>query len=93
MMTHPGETPLNIAVIGTGISGLAAAWLLAQCGMDPQAGARPLRRLVKLWVEDAVADHLIAHRSDQPRSLVMTLRDGQPVVEVGDVVPETKGTP
>ncbi len=36
-----------------------ASWLFDQCGIDPQAGARPLRRLVKLWVEDAVADYLI----------------------------------
>lgn len=30
MDTHRGATPLNIAVIGTGISGMAAAWLLAR---------------------------------------------------------------
>ena len=30
MDTHSGATPLNIAVIGTGISGLAASWLLAR---------------------------------------------------------------
>ncbi len=30
MDTHSGATPQNIAVIGTGISGLAASWLLAR---------------------------------------------------------------
>jgi ATP-dependent Clp protease ATP-binding subunit ClpC len=61
-----------------------AGWLLEQCGMDPQAGARPLRRLIKLWVEDAVADVLI----DQPTSNAVRLRvsmaEGQPVATVVD---------
>ena len=65
-----------------------APWLLEQCGLDSQAGARPLRRLVKLWVEDAVADYLILHRSDRDVVLTMRLRDGEPVVEVGDPVSE-----
>jgi len=62
------------------------AWLLAQCGVDPQAGARPLRRLVKLWVEDAVADYLILNRHGDEVALNMYLRDGQPVVEAIDAV-------
>jgi ATP-dependent Clp protease ATP-binding subunit ClpC len=63
-----------------------ADWLFAQCGMDPQAGARPLRRLVKMWVEDAVADYLINHRSDQEIHLFMRLSDDRPVVEAVDSV-------
>jgi len=39
-----------------------ARWLVDRAGVDPRAGARPLRRLVQRWVEDAVADHLIARR-------------------------------
>jgi len=63
-------------------------WLKNQCGVDPQAGARPLRRLVKLWVEDAVADYLINHRTVQDVHLRMRLEDGQPVVEsVAPVAP------
>jgi ATP-dependent Clp protease ATP-binding subunit ClpC len=63
-----------------------AEWLLEKCGMDPQAGARPLRRLVKLWVEDAVADFLILHRRGEEVRLNMRLMDGKPVVEVTDSV-------
>jgi len=62
------------------------SWLLAQCGVDPQAGARPLRRLVKLWVEDAVADYLILNRPGDEVALNLFLRGGQPVVEAIDVV-------
>jgi ATP-dependent Clp protease ATP-binding subunit ClpC len=65
-----------------------ADWLFAKCGMDPQAGARPLRRLVKLWVEDAVADYLINHRGGQEVHLFMRLSDDRPVVEVaGSMTP------
>ncbi|HPA79931.1 MAG TPA: ATP-dependent Clp protease ATP-binding subunit [Thermoanaerobaculales bacterium] len=62
------------------------SWLLAQCGVDPQAGARPLRRLVKRWVEDAVADYLILNRKGDEVVLRVRLRDGQPVVEAVDAV-------
>ncbi len=69
-----------------------ASWLLDQCGMDPQAGARPLRRLVKMWVEDAVADFLILNRIDRAVVLDVKLRDGRPAVEIGAAVPQAKGT-
>ncbi len=69
-----------------------APWLLEKCGIDPQAGARPLRRLVKMWVEDAVADYLILNRTDQEVVLHVKLRNGKPVVEAGKVAPEPKGT-
>jgi ATP-dependent Clp protease ATP-binding subunit ClpC len=65
-------------------------WLLSQSGMDPQAGARPLRRLVKLWVEDTVADYLIHHRSDGEIHLRMRLVDEKPVVESVDAVPSIR---
>jgi ATP-dependent Clp protease ATP-binding subunit ClpC len=63
-----------------------AEWLLEQCGTDPQAGARPLRRLIKLWVEDAVADFLILHRRGREVQLSMRLQEGKPVVEATEVV-------
>jgi ATP-dependent Clp protease ATP-binding subunit ClpC len=57
-----------------------ARWLFDQCGIDPLAGARPLRRLVKLWVEDAVADFLISNRSDDVVDIKMVVEGGRPVV-------------
>ena len=68
-----------------------AGWLLERCGQDPQAGARPLRRLVKLWVEDAVADYLIQHQSDEAAHLLVRLNDGRPAAEAADPVAERQG--
>ena len=65
-------------------------WLLERAGMDPQAGARPLRRLVQRWVEDAVADYLIENRCDPCPTLRVVLKDGAPVVEVAEPVVQTK---
>ncbi len=60
-----------------------AGWLLERCGVDPQAGARPLRRLVKQWVEDAVADYLIQHRATEGVELQVWVHDDNPVVGLG----------
>jgi ATP-dependent Clp protease ATP-binding subunit ClpC len=57
-----------------------ADWLFARCGLDPQAGARPLRRLVKLWVEDAVADYLIQNRDAESVHLKIMVKNDRPVV-------------
>ena len=67
-----------------------ARWLSEKCGLDSQAGARPLRRLIKLWVEDAVADYLILNRSDGDVVLNISLRDDEPVVDAVKTVPEGK---
>jgi len=58
-----------------------ASWLFAQCGIDPQAGARPLRRLVKQWIEDAVADFLIQNREAEGGLLMVRVEGGRPVVK------------
>jgi uncharacterized MnhB-related membrane protein len=43
-------------------------WLLGHAGGEASAGARPLRRAVQRYLEDAVSDYLISHRqvSDEP---------------------------
>jgi len=65
-------------------------WVLERMEMDPQAGARPLRRLVKLWIEDTVADYLIRHRSEGEIQLRVRLVDDAPVVESVAVVPSVQ---
>jgi len=68
-----------------------AEWLCERCGVDPLAGARPLRRLVKLWVEDAVADYLIQNRSTDDLALRMWVEDDRPAVEIKDKDTVTQG--
>jgi ATP-dependent Clp protease ATP-binding subunit ClpC len=68
-----------------------AGWLFEQCGIDPKAGARPLRRLVKLWVEDAVADFLIQHRGADGAELRMWIEDERPVVAATDAAAVVQG--
>ncbi|HHQ47935.1 MAG TPA: ATP-dependent Clp protease ATP-binding subunit, partial [Acidobacteria bacterium] len=65
-------------------------WLLEHAGLDPQAGARPLRRLVQRWIEDAVADHLIEH--GQREGTVLRVRMGHqgPLVEAVRPVSQAK---
>jgi len=46
------------------VSAEAKAWLLAQAGIEPTTGARPLRRTIQRHVQDAVSEILIAQPGD-----------------------------
>jgi len=56
------------------------AWLCERCGVDPKAGARPLRRLIQRWIEDSVADYLINHTFEGVLCLRMRLEESGPVI-------------
>jgi ATP-dependent Clp protease ATP-binding subunit ClpA len=43
----------------------AKAWLLAQAGIEPSTGARPLRRTIQRHIQDAVSEILIAQQGEQ----------------------------
>jgi ATP-dependent Clp protease ATP-binding subunit ClpC len=58
-----------------------AEWLVAHAGVQPASGARPLRRAVQRYVEDAVSDYLITHREQTNRSLVVKVKESQLMVE------------
>jgi len=44
-------------------------WLLVHAGGNASAGARPLRRAVQRYLEDAVSDYLISHRQAEREPL------------------------
>ncbi len=69
------------------------AWLVGKAGIDQHTGARPLRRLVQLWIEDAVADYLIRHRGEEEHRLQVRIDRGKPVIEVLDAVVTVRETP
>ncbi|MGB6641376.1 MAG: ATP-dependent Clp protease ATP-binding subunit, partial [Thermoanaerobaculia bacterium] len=43
----------------------AKDWLLAQAGVDPSTGARPLRRTIQRHIQDAVSEILIAQHGEK----------------------------
>jgi len=55
----------------------AVDWLLATSGNDVHSGARPLRRTIQRWVEDAVSELLITSREQPLEQLDVTVVDGQ----------------
>jgi ATP-dependent Clp protease ATP-binding subunit ClpC len=90
-----GETVDNLARrrVRLEVDGDVPAWLLRECQQDPHAGARPLRRLVRRWVEDAVADFLIERRGDEIQHLRVRIDDDRPVVETADTVTQSQEKP
>ena len=59
--------------------------LLAEQGYDPEMGARPLRRVIQNKVEDRLSDALLAGEFKDGDSVVVTVRDGEIVLERGEV--------
>ncbi len=58
------------------VSTSAKSWLLAEAGVEPATGARPLRRTIQRYVQDAVSEILIAHRGEQIEVIEVDLLDG-----------------
>jgi len=69
-----------------------ASWLLESCEQDPHAGARPLRRQVRRWIEDGIAEHLITHHGEAARHLRVRLENDRPVVGTSDAVVQSQET-
>jgi ATP-dependent Clp protease ATP-binding subunit ClpC len=63
-----------------------ADWLLTHAGGEPAAGARPLRRVVQRFLEDAVSDYLISHREAGEGSLRTQVDGGRLVVAAEESV-------
>ncbi len=51
-------------------------WLIEHAEKDPSAGARPLRRAVQRFLEDAISDFLIRHRDAADADLVAVVDEG-----------------
>ena len=55
----------------------AKLWLLDKAGIDPSTGARPLRRTVQRYIQDAVSEYLIEHRGEEVRRIEVDVVDDQ----------------
>jgi ATP-dependent Clp protease ATP-binding subunit ClpB len=58
----------------------AARTWLANRGYDPTYGARPLKRVIQKWVQDPLAEQLLAGRIKEGDVVQLTVRDGTLVV-------------
>jgi ATP-dependent Clp protease ATP-binding subunit ClpC len=70
------------------VPGHAVEWLLAQAGGEASAGARPLRRAVQRYLEDAVSDYLISHRQQSDEALHTCVEEDRLVVAAQEGVCE-----
>ena len=59
---------------------------LLQEGYDEEYGARPLRRAIQTYVDDALADALLAGEIASGQEAVLTVQDGKIVVSAQQVV-------
>jgi ATP-dependent Clp protease ATP-binding subunit ClpC len=58
----------------------AALDLLAAQGYDPEMGARPLRRIIQLRVEDPLSDALLSGKFHEGDGILVTAADGEVVL-------------
>jgi ATP-dependent Clp protease ATP-binding subunit ClpC len=67
-------------------------WLQARCHVDPQAGARPMRRLVQRTIEDAIADFLLSTPGNGGEAvrLRIGIDQDQPAVSEDELIPQIR---
>jgi ATP-dependent Clp protease ATP-binding subunit ClpE len=52
-------------------------WLLEQAGVEPSTGARPLRRTIQRYIQDAVSDILINQYEGSVDLIEVSLEDDE----------------
>jgi ATP-dependent Clp protease ATP-binding subunit ClpC len=55
----------------------AAVDLLVERGVDPEMGARPLRRVIQIEIEDALSDKLLAGEFHDGETIIVGVEDGE----------------
>ena len=73
------------------VSAEAKEWLLAEAGIDPSTGARPLRRTIQRHIQDAVSEILINQHGEAIDFIEVTCPDG--ALEFAIRSPEMIGDP
>src|SRR6266567_4603553 len=67
------------------VSDEARDYLLRE-GFDEEYGARPLRRAIQTYVDDTLADALLAGEIAPDQTALLTVRDGQMAIEAQEVM-------
>jgi ATP-dependent Clp protease ATP-binding subunit ClpC len=73
---HKVETRLGEHGLALRLTEPARAYL-AEKGYDPSLGARPLRRVIQMEIEDALSEALLAGRFAEGDRVLVDLRDGE----------------
>ncbi len=71
----------------------AAEWLLAKAGVEPSTGARPLRRTIQRYIQDAVSEILISQHGEEPIEHIAVTVAGDELsfaTQVGEMVGEER---
>jgi len=56
------------------------------CSRNEEYGARPLRRAIQTYVDDTLADALLAGEIAPDQTALLTVRDGQMAIEAQEVM-------
>ncbi len=65
--------------------------LLAEKGYDPEFGARPLRRVIRKYIEEPLSEALLKGEIREGNRVVVARQDDQLKLEVEDLLAETTG--
>ena len=63
---------------------------LVDLGYDPKMGARPLRRTIQDYIEDAITDYYLEHPSEKQLKAVLTSNGNISIKSVSKTVEKTK---
>jgi ATP-dependent Clp protease ATP-binding subunit ClpC len=59
------------------VSDEAKNWLLDRAGVDPSTGARPLRRTIQRYVQDAISELLISNHGESFELIKVTVSEDE----------------
>ncbi|MDO9128953.1 MAG: hypothetical protein Q7U34_03715, partial [Anaerolineales bacterium] len=64
--------------------------LLAEQGYDPEMGARPLRRIIQLKVEDPLSDALLSGTFQEGDAIVVEVEEDDVTLRRGEAAPDAE---
>ncbi|RMH20996.1 MAG: ATP-dependent Clp protease ATP-binding subunit [Acidobacteria bacterium] len=85
ILLHDVNQTLAERALTVTLSDEAKDWLLDRAGLDPSTGARPLRRTIQRYVQDAVSELLIQHHDTSIESIHVRVEDDELKLDAQDL--------